>query len=224
MVRDTKFKGEENSETALELVETTAEIVNSIFVSYRGKIIFALAYRQELSLGGAIIANQSNANITQCAFINNTDTDGGGVLYSESSNITIKRSEFKHNTAILYGGVLYSESSNIIIEGSAFDNNNAEWGGVLDFGSSIVTIKASKFDNNNGTHRGGVLYSWNSTISMGNSVFANNYSPVGAVIYAESDSTVNQYDTLVIANNTANDYAVVYLQGSNFNVQTIWGH
>ena len=34
VVRDTKFKGEENSETALELVETTAEIINSTFDSY----------------------------------------------------------------------------------------------------------------------------------------------------------------------------------------------
>ena len=33
MVEDTKFKGQENSGTALELIKTTAQIVNSTFLS-----------------------------------------------------------------------------------------------------------------------------------------------------------------------------------------------
>ena len=32
VVEDTKFKGQENSGTALELIETTAQIVNSTFL------------------------------------------------------------------------------------------------------------------------------------------------------------------------------------------------
>ena len=62
VVRDTTFKGEENSETALELVETTAEIVNSSFISNGGKTWMSHIYGQKC-VGGAIIASQSNTII-----------------------------------------------------------------------------------------------------------------------------------------------------------------
>ena len=39
VVRNTKYIGGEKSETALKLVETTAGMVNSTFISNRGKMM-----------------------------------------------------------------------------------------------------------------------------------------------------------------------------------------
>ena len=70
LIKDTKFEGQENSETALELIQTTAQIVNSTFVSnrkgsfrkYHGEII-TCAF-----IGGAVIATNSVVSISQSMF------------------------------------------------------------------------------------------------------------------------------------------------------------
>ena len=57
VVRHTKFKGDKNSETALEIVKTTAEIVDSTFISNGGKSLTQKSHSYR-SVGGAIIASQ----------------------------------------------------------------------------------------------------------------------------------------------------------------------
>ena len=49
------------------------------------------------------------------------------------------------------------------------------------------------------------------------SVFANNFSPQGAVIYAERNTTIDQYGSVLITNNL-DKYTVVYQINSKFNV------
>ena len=89
VIQNTKFKGVENSRTALEMIETTAEIVNSTFVSnrigsYRTCIQFSDDIRRVSFLtgyiGGAIIAKNSIVNISQSLFEDN-GADYGGAIY-----------------------------------------------------------------------------------------------------------------------------------------------
>ena len=255
VVQDTTFKGQENSGTALELIETTAQIVNSTFVSnikgsYRkclitvpefgcigdgfigGAIIATnstinisqsnfeysgaeLDMSNAISFGGVLSSDSSNIIIVESQFQHNSATNGG-VLASISSNITIEASEFRHNS-VTNGGVLASISSNITIEASKFQHNSATNGGVLlSYGSNIITINASEFHNNSATLGGGVLYSISSTITIGGSNFTKNVSPIGAVIYSSDDSKIQHHNYLLIDNNWADRYAVIYLSDSDF--------
>ena len=72
VVEDTILKGEENSGTALEITETAAWIINSIFVSnkrgsYR-KSVIDFSGTNSGFIGGAIIATNSIIDISQCKF------------------------------------------------------------------------------------------------------------------------------------------------------------
>ena len=205
VVQDTTFKGQENSGTALELIETTAQIVNSTFVSnrkgsYRKCPITGLCSYG--FFGGAIIATNSTINISQSNFeysgveldISNA-ISFGGVLYSDSSNIIIVESQFQHNSATI-GGVLASfNSNNITINASQFQNNSATYGGVLySYSNNNITINASQFQNNSAT-TGGVLrsYSSNNNIIINVSQFQNNSATTGGVLasYSNNNITIN---------------------------------
>ena len=170
--------------------------------------------------GGVLDSISSNITIEVSEFHNNSATYNGGVLGSFNSSITIEASEFHDNSAIDLGGVLYSNSSNITIEASEFHNNSAtNQGGVLASHNGTITIEASGFHNNNAFYQGGVLSSVSSiiTIGTGGSNFTNNVSPIGAVIYATSRSTIqHEHNSLLIDSNLADRYAVVYLSDSEF--------
>ena len=311
VVQDTMFKGQENSGTALELIETTAQIINSTFVSnrkgsYRKCLIFVPEFGclgdgfiggviiatnstinisqsnfkyngaeldiNNATLGGVLYSDSSNIIIVESQFQNNSATFGGGVLasFSSNNNIIINASQFQHNSATYGGGVLFSYSSNnitinasqfqnnsatygevldsyssnnitinasqfqnnsatyggvlfsyssnnITINASQFQNNSATYGGVLfSYSSNNITINASQFQNNSATYGGGVLYSYSSTITIGGSNFTKNVSPIGAVIYSSDDSKIQHHNYLLIDNNWADRYAVIYLSDSDF--------
>ena len=226
VVQNTTFKGQENSGTALELIETTAQIVNSTFVSnrkgsYRKCPITFYCYG---FFGGAIIATNSIIDISRSNFeyngaelnVNNVDDAFlyGGVLYSDGSNIIIVESQFQHNSATK-GGVLYSYSSNITINASEFHNNSATYGGVLHSYSSNITINASEFHNNSATD-GGVLYSYSSNITINASEFHNNSATYGGVLYSYSSNiTINASE---FHNNSATYGGVLYSYSSNITI------
>ena len=260
IVEDTKFEGQENSGTALELIETKVQIINNTFLSNKqGYFDPDYNCRFDGFIGGAIIAANSTVDISQSRFEDNgADCGGatfaeqdsiinmsdnvfvgngarlsGGVLYSHNSTITIEASEFNDNSASYAGGVLFSNSSTIRIKASKFHgncaangggvlyssrstNSTAVGGGVLFSTSSTITIEASEFHDNNATVRAGVLDAISSIIIIaGSSNFTNNVSPIGAIIYATSRSTIQQkHSFLLIDNNVADRYAVIYLSGS----------
>ena len=89
VVQDTKFNGQENSRTALELIETTAQIVNSTLYP---------------------IGEDNTDNVPHCSFV-----FYGGAIIATNSVIDISQSKFEHNRAD-HGGVIYTEQhSNIIM-------------------------------------------------------------------------------------------------------------
>ena len=230
VLQDTKFEGQVNSGTALELIETTALIVNSTFVSTKkvidhcittsfgtftaaaGGAITATNSTVDISqsvfedngagCGGAISAEQSIINVSGNVFINNNASFYGGVLFSFSSTITIKASMFYTNSAGEAGGVMFFYSSNITIGTSEFHDNGAPNGGVHSSYISDITIEASKFYNNSATV-GGVLISIdNSTVTIEKSEFHNNNASVGGVLSA-AISTIT-IETSKFHNNSAN--------------------
>ena len=282
VVENTKFKGQEKSGTALELIKTMAQIFNSTFISNRNgsyrkcpvydpdeEDCFDINGSKDGYIGGAVIATNSTIDISQTRFesneadyggaifaeqssiinmsentifINNTARLGGGLLSYVNTTITINASIFQNNSVWAIGGVLssynystttiktskfennhansagvlYFSSSIAVIEASEFYDNTANFGGVLTSSSSIITIKGSEFDSNSATTSGGVLVSYNNTIIVGGSNFTKNSSPIGAVINAGDGTKIQYRNYLMIMNNTADNYAVIYLCDAEF--------
>ena len=179
LISDTKFEGKDNSETALQLIATTAQIVNSSFVSNTHgtfKVDFLFDFWQ---VGGAIIAINSTNDISQGKFEHNK-ADCGGAIYAENSAINMNGVFINANNANLLG-VLFFYNSTVTTEANHFLSNSALVGGVMTVLKSTITIEASTFRSNNASRYGGVLYSSYSNITIGGSIFSENISPVGAV-------------------------------------------
>ena len=211
----------------LELIKTTvAQIINSTF----GNITSEESVLESINSTVTIEASEFNGNRVTgdgiLAIANSTITiktsefDSNivlnGVLSSFNSTVTIEASEFSENFAS-EGSILTFTNSTIMIEASKFDDNIGSDGGVLSLSGSSVTIKGNRFDSNN-ADSGGVLSSTGSTIiTVSDTNFTNNSSPgVGAVIIALEDSRIQYHGYLLIDKNSADDYAVIFLIGSEF--------
>ena len=234
------FRGQE---TALQLIETTAQIINCTFISNRNNTIIASHSYIDISqsifenngapfliYGGAILAEQQSIiNINASTFIRNM-----GIVYSSNCIITLKESEFCNN--INFFGVEISESnitieqsifhdnmhnvteliafnSNIIIKSSKFKHNT---GSVIISASSKVVITTSEFDNNRVLTEGIqdiILGFVESTCTINNSNFTNNNL---SVIVAFS-SRIEYNNSLLIVNNSAlSRYPVIFIDNTKF--------
>jgi predicted outer membrane repeat protein len=108
LVTDTKFEGRENSGTALELIETTAQIINSTFVSNRKgsyweyNDIFENGF---FEVGPVIDLNGTflNATIFENGFV------GGAIIATNGTTVTISQSRFEDNKA-KYGGAIFADN------------------------------------------------------------------------------------------------------------------
>jgi predicted outer membrane repeat protein len=229
VVKDSKFEGRDTkSETALELIETTAaQIINSTFDNITSEDSVLVSINSTVTIEASEFNGNSVTWDGVLAFANSTITlktskfdsntaPNGGVLWSFDSTVTIEASKFCDNFSNK-GSIFTSINSTIAIEVSEFDGNIGEDGGILSLSSSSVMIEGSKFDSNNAVN-GGVLSSTSSTITVGDCNFTNNTSLGGTVIYAVQESRIQCHGCLLIDNNSADDYAVIYLTGSEFRV------
>ena len=222
VLQDTTFKGKNESETSLELIETTATIVNCTFLANRkGKMKFVevgfnLLFGPE-PVGGAIIITSSIIDIARSTLEGNQLQAGyGGAIFVEKhSAINLNHVTFVNNFGE-YGGVLYSASSSVTINACNFVRNTATYGGALYFFNSNITLEASEFDENFAIRDGGASFFQHSNIRMSNNVFTNNNSTIGAVFYAADHSEIMYQNSLSISNNSAYSYAAIYLTDSKF--------
>ena len=196
-IYNTTYQHWNGSGTVLELVETTASIVKSSFISnriggYRGpiKILESLNNEQDLSIstyvwcGGALIATNSNVTIVGSTFVDNIAGLAGAMYADKGSNITIVNSVFERNHAVSFGGVVYIESNiynqtkcltKLSILKSNFISNSASGGSVIAAYHSIVNITASNFCGNKSLASGGVVWAQSeTTLNVSDSEFVGN--------------------------------------------------
>ena len=175
VVQDAVFKGQNTSSRTLEIIETTAQIVDGTFT---------------FNTGSAIIAKASETNISRCKFENNAALHGGAI-YAKYSIINMSDTIFTNNFAVIMGGVIFSLGSIVTIKECKFENNTVNsgedttilWacpgGGVLHSTESNITIVASIFNGNTANSAairsgGGVLYSIACNITIETSIFDKN--------------------------------------------------
>ena len=127
VAQKSKFEGQkDNVGSALEFIETTAQILDSIFVSNIGSYRFDPINSGCYSglVGGAIVATNSTIDISQSKFEYNRADIGGAIFAEQFSIIRISDSLFINNTATLLGGVLGSDCSTIAVRASEFQHSS----------------------------------------------------------------------------------------------------
>ena len=211
VLQDAIFDGQEDSGTALELIETSALILNSTFKhNENGSLRNSdFLHSNNSWVGGAIIATNSNINISHSSFKCNRAEVGGAIYAEQQSIITINNTTFIGNQAAgqkqasrssdngssqSIGGVLYQEKSSVIITNCQFTNNTASLGdgGALYSYRSSVVIDVSQFASNTAAH-GGVLYTYGGTVTIDRSQFDDNTATCGGVIHSSnSDVTTDR--------------------------------
>ena len=198
IIKDTKFEGQGNSGTALEIIETTAQIVNSTFASNKKGLYRQCPFYnpydgcvQAAFIGGAIIATNSMVGISQSKFEDNKAQAGGVIYASQRSIVNMSGNVFINNDAIFGGGVLLSNNSNVTVE-ALNEFHNSTTSGVIGCYSSIITIQASRFHDNGAIlYDGGVLDSSFSTITIMASEFYNNkVKEAGGVLNSYHDNII----------------------------------
>ena len=213
LVADTTFQGQENSGTALELIGTTAQIVNSTFVSNRkgsyqesDRIPFSASF-----VGGAIIAiNSTIITISQSKFEDNKADVGGAIFADNYSTINLTDNVSFINNSADGGGILYSNTGIVIINESCTFSNNKDSDGVLWASTSTLTIEASEFHDNFG---GALFLIINSSIAIKTSEFHDNIGTIylfthsnmtieGSVFYRNRGGvlTARHYSTITLGN------------------------
>ena len=140
VIEDTKFEGQENSGTALELGDTIAEIVDSIFTSnskgsYRHCPVYLVPTLHSCLasgfIGGAIIATNSTINISHSIFQDNKAADYGGAIFAKQKSIIHMSNNIFINNAASVGGALFPYDSTVTINASIFLNNAASTSGGI---------------------------------------------------------------------------------------------
>ena len=199
ILQDVVFEGKGESGAALELIETTATITNSMFISnthgmFRGNDSL---HSNDFWAGGAIIATHSKITIKNSVFERNKAEVGGAIYAENDCIVAIEDTTFVDNQALVQsstvevslamGGVVYQESGSVRISNCLFTNNSAlnSNGGVLFSYKSNILIEASEFTENSANY-GAALYSYNGSVSIESSQFDRNTATWGGVIHSSN--------------------------------------
>ena len=211
LLTDTIIEGRVDSTTsttALEIIDTTTQILNCTFISnkggkYRETVKFIetansspdcpFSYNSDSRLiGGAIIGSHSNITISQSNFAYNSAQLGGAIFAEINSEMSIVNCTFISNdcgpacphfirSGAATGGAVFAEESTITLTENRFLYSAAVAGGAVGLFNSTATIHRCLFDSNTAL-LGGALYSHSSSIMVYESQFNNN--SVGAAIGA----------------------------------------
>jgi len=153
-----------------------------------------------LSDGGALLAQNSEIQMSDCVFENNYAGNDGGGLALISSTFKINRCSFESNRSTYEGGATYivAAGAGSLIDSSYFSNNLTYlFGGglAIEQNSDSLTISNTKFTGNYTTVSlgnvggGGGLYSASQTsLTISKCVFDSNKAFYGGALYLDGGS------------------------------------
>ena len=179
---------DENGGNAVYLENLHAIIENTEFTNNRDVALYAInSYSNNLyevnftrNNGGAVFIN-STANIGYSNFKDNYNT---AVAVSDESQVEIYNSKFINNTAAEKGGAIRIIGSECQIRESEFMNNTANSGGAIYLTSqSSVNLEGVTFTNNTAMLTGGSIFiSSSAKVDVFNSQFTYNKAMKGSAI------------------------------------------
>ena len=181
------FHGDENTGTAIILVNSSGNITNSHFLdnsvgtnySYNNTRLNGDYEEVNVSIAGAVLSNNSNISILNCLFDGNSAENGGAFYAEGNSNVVSSNCTFINTK----GTVVYVIKSTIRDEGSVYENNTAVMGAVIyALESDNLTFHGSKFYGNKAKEKGGAILSYTSHIILDKCEAFNNSASEGGVI------------------------------------------
>lgn len=233
-----------NEETG-EVTEATESVRSKItvkYVSFEGNVANA---KSEYG-GGAIYASNSDLDIQNSVFNENTAVYGGAISLYSGSVLTAKNTSFTNNTARANGGVMYTSKStatfeNIIVNGNKVTGYDTEEtvtdeetgeqttvdkhingvGGAFYFNSSSKASFSGISASGNNAEYGGVITAGYSdvTISGGVNEFTENTaSKNGGAFYIINDSTLTLTGICASGNTAENGGAAYIYEATLFTV------
>lgn len=126
---------------------------------------------------------------------------GGGAIHNWDSNVQIINSKFTNNTSINSGGAVHGNYYNLVISNCEFVNNSAPRGGAVSGPYSGIRISNSIFKTNQATS-GGAFYSSGTSYVTNSLFYQNSATSFGGAIYNSRELSVANC-TFVANQNTA---------------------
>ncbi|HQU83248.1 MAG TPA: VCBS repeat-containing protein [Pyrinomonadaceae bacterium] len=184
------------------------------------------------SRGGAIL-NWATLNISNCAFLNNSDTEGFtvnglGINNTGTGTLTVSSSVFSGNSGNTVfagnGGAIRNDGTATITNSTFTSNTAASGGAIASFG--VLSVSGSTFTNNNafrnGDFGGGAIFSSRDTTELTatitNCAFNGNTAPGN---FAGGGAVRNGSGRMVINGSTFTGNTTYYGGGGVFNTSIL---
>ena len=172
----------------------------------------------ESNRGGAVQTYDSSVTMDRCTFQDNTGGDGAAVYshmgadLSEPTQVQATRCTFVNNTSEASGGALYVHNSDTTVESCTFSSNAAgQDGGALYAHRCRPFVRNCVFTGNVAADLGGAAMTWyDSGLDVFNCTFADNDAGGGGAIAGERNSDV-LISHSILWNNTALRGPALYL-------------
>ncbi|UCC79597.1 MAG: right-handed parallel beta-helix repeat-containing protein [Candidatus Zixiibacteriota bacterium] len=175
-------------------------------------------------LGGGIYVGNSNIEIIECEFTENSCGFGGAGLYSSHGNVSVINSLFESDTTWypwggeMAGAIGCQSSQDVVLSGNTFtDNFSGMIGNIIM--SATATITSNDFINNSAWHAaGGLILIVEDSASVMDNLFEGNWAGTGSGggLYFRGENSVIT-GNIFIENRVARGGGL-YLQGSYIRV------
>ncbi len=236
-VNNCKFidNGGENG-ASITSIMSTANVVNSTFISSSDKIIKGQIYLSESILNAdnsnflnttsryavAIFSiNDGKIIVKNSKFKNLFASKTAGAIGAKViSNITISNCEFDNVSSINNGGAIFADiygdgnvfRSDVLINNTVFSNCYSGFGGVILQLDGNLVIDNTNFTSNTASYEGGAVYTSHSSVEIYNSKFKSNglidmVSYGGACYFDEGNALLNGNDFI---SNRGSEGSAVY--------------
>ena len=175
------------------------------------------------AVGGALyVTNYCRVNVSNCKFIGDVVDDGGGAIGYQNSELQVNNSVFQNNTGSGYGGgaVQVNDNSILKITDSIMSENKVptrgSGGAIIMQNKVAVIIQNVTFSGNIAGNVGGAIAASSDIIlQLNKSYFHKNQNNeyYGGAIYMEDDSIMVLYDC-IFDENISEESGCIYLDRS----------
>ena len=170
--------------------------------------------------GGGIFSSESNIEVENIDFSNNSSSNNGAAINSIESTVKVQNSTFSLNICNSLGGAIYVDPlTTCEIYNSSFTNNGAWNGGAIaTIGGGKLLIQGCSISNNNAVGYnpnpdedyptygggGGIYQEWSDSLEIYDTEIINNTAvnaPGGGIaIYLSNDIII---DNIILSNNSS---------------------
>ncbi|EWS72016.1 transmembrane protein, putative (macronuclear) [Tetrahymena thermophila SB210] len=138
-------------------IAQAVKVLNSFVYLFNSKIKNNLSKSQNEQMSIITILDNSNLTIQDSSFEQNQSNQGGS-LYIIQSNLQILNTQFNNDTSGDSGGSIFASQSILVIDQCTFNLCNSQNGGCIYINQGNLFLNATKSQNTTANLNGGFLY------------------------------------------------------------------